>query len=170
MSTFKLTTNERERIRSWVEKRPESSDLPKDWAFQRDDGTELVISRVTQYLPPSNRWKVRIAYILDTGYPILMSGPLVGGADTKKAKPKPTLKKKAAIKKAHGKTVAFKIEPPTPKKGSFAKALNMEMKALEDFYLAQTQSWLDNTNPLISDEVCHLCGDGFGDCCAEGAP
>ncbi len=76
---------ERDRIRSWLEKRPESSDLPKVWDFDRADGSTLQISRVTQYF--GQDWKVRIAFIVETNYPILMSTPIQAQQDGKGKKP-----------------------------------------------------------------------------------
>ena len=152
MKTFKLTTLERVRIRSWLEKRPGSSDLPKVWDFDREDGGTIQISRVTQYF--GQDWKVRIAFIVETNYPILMSTPIPAGKDSKGTKPGKMVPKNYATEPDADGKVTFKVhvsddhkkhldiykasmKKVKKNKGAFALAVAAEMHALEQ-HIKQT--------------------------------
>lgn len=82
MATYKFTAKERQRIRLWLEKRPNADTLKKQWPFERENGDVLPITRCTQYIP-GGKWKVRIAYVEADGYPIASSGPIAANIDAK---------------------------------------------------------------------------------------
>lgn len=85
MTPFTFSTGERYRIRSWLEKRPNAETLTKQYRFKRDDGSTLLLTRCTQYIP-GGEWKIRIAYTQNNGYPIMTSGPLQHGLNEKVGK------------------------------------------------------------------------------------
>lgn len=137
MKTYKLTTPERERIRSWLEKRPESSDIPKVWDFERDNGTVLQISRSTQYF--GSEWKTRTAFIVDSNFPLMMSGPIKAGTNIKPPS------------KSQPKKVVFQVHTDAKKKamhankGAFVKAIDAEMHALKQ----QVHEYVNKPSPVL---------------------
>jgi hypothetical protein len=102
---MKFTHEERTRIKAWLEKNAKSEDQGKYLNFTKDDGTDVTLARTTTYFGDNNQWKVRIAYDLRSGFPLLMSSPIPGGQDSKgtggghKLVPKLPLKKAAPAKK-----------------------------------------------------------------------
>lgn len=128
---MKMSNADRMRLKSWLEKDPNSEDKGK---YLEMDG--VTYARTTTYFGPSNEWKVRIAYNLETGYPLVMSSPIPGGQDSKKqamnVKMVPKLPAKAAPKKPAG----GKGKPYTP--NAFQKAMEVEMEQLKQ----QTKKYL----------------------------
>ena len=123
---MKLTHDERTRVRLWLEKDPNAEDSGK--TLELDDGRTF--GRVTQYFGGTT-WKVRIAYDLETSYPILMSSPIPGNQDSKKqAKTKyPMVPKLPAPEVAPKKSVG--------NKSAFASAVDWEMKQIKQGLLLQ---------------------------------
>ena len=162
MKKFKFTAAERIRVQRWLEKHVKSEDTQKTLMFATDAGDEVHLSRTTTYLPGhGGPWKVRTAYVTDTGYPVMTTGPLPSHIDNKGGGPKKQheyiqtedLPSPSIIPGPS--TVTFKIQPPAAKKkavankDAFAKVLAAELKATEEHLLKQIQHQINNPNALI---------------------
>ena len=113
--------------------------------FEREDGSLLPITRVTQYIP-GGKWKVCIAYYQADGYPIASSGPIAHHIEGKQATKKPLvhkLKEEASILKEINSDqikdyVTFTIQPPTANgklkinQAAFVKAMDIELTKIKD--------------------------------------
>lgn len=164
--TYKLTSQDRERIRSWLEKKPQSNDIPKLWHFESEGGAIIPITRVTQYIP-GGQWKVRIAYTEDGGYPLLMSGPLLAKSETKK----PVPPKSGLVPKNYAEIVEktkAQLAKPSP-------IWDMDYGlAHPDFHITFKVQQEPGTGKLTPVPMCIYCGypedEERCDACTEGAP
>lgn len=137
-----LTYEQRKRVRAWLDKDPKSEDKNKTLDL---DGVKL--TRTTEYLNDSEgkqAWKVRIGYVVETGFPVAMSSPIKAGQDHKKQ----------YVKGESGKPyemIPVFIDDPAPvptkpaKPDAFAKAVEAEMDKLN----AKMQYELMYGKPLI---------------------
>ena len=104
----------------WLEKRPNADTLKKEFDFLRDDGTVLPLTRITQYMP-NGKWKVRIAYCQEDGYPIQASGPIAthidgkaGGQQKKPIKKGAFAKVATAAMEEHVQHIKAQLTTPSP--------------------------------------------------------
>lgn len=129
---YKFTSAERARIKLWLEKNHKSEDKGNALNFTTDAGVRVRICRTTKYLP-NGVWKVRIAYVEATGYPVLTSSPLLAQQEQKGQTAHVMVPKMP--KKAAGKS----------NKDTFAKALDAEIKAqtaqIKQYLMAPSPIW-----------------------------
>lgn len=118
--------NTRELIRLWADKAPECGSTEKPRAFPDVNGVEVELSRNTVY---NGAWKFRYAFVQETGFPVVMGGPIPHHKDTqqpngKLSKPKSALFPSIQSAKANN-------------KGAFAKAVEAEMNKAKAVVISQ---------------------------------
>lgn len=75
---MKLTYEERNRVRVWLDKDKDGPDQGKTLEING-----VTLTRDTLYTGNERQWKVRVAYVLETGYPVAMSAPIPGNLESK---------------------------------------------------------------------------------------
>lgn len=136
---LKFTQAERKRIRLWLENNVRSTDKSNWFVMERESGA-VTIRRVTQYLP-GGKWKVRIAYLEDSGFPIAMSAPL-----THQCQVKGKSEDDAPVKK--GKKMVFSDDVQSyPNQALYAK-VDKKLEAL----ISSKWDW-GESKPLIAEHI-----------------
>lgn len=111
---MKLTYEERNRIRRWLDKDPAGPDKGKTMELNG-----VTLSRDTLYTGTERNWKVRVAYVVETGYPVAMSAPIPGNLESKKQLMK------------NGKPVMVEKFPPIEPKSTFDDVVQAELATLK---------------------------------------
>lgn len=151
---MKLTYEERNRVRVWLDKDKDGPDQGKTMELNG-----VTLSRDTLYTGAERNWKVRVAFVVETGYPVAMSAPIPGNLDSKHQ-----------MMGKNGK-VAMVPKFATPPKDSLDAQI-AKYKATMSAELLQPNSFTSWFEDIEPEYECGYCFDEDEGCdaCADGAP